>query len=69
MTLWRRLRALWELLDEVPWTCERCHRPQATPMLLWPALRTSLVCRYCRYMQNYPDWIMSIDPLRKEFRL
>lgn len=68
MTIWRRLKAFWLALEQVTWTCQHCHEPQDCSMLLWPDIRYKLICRYCGWMQNYPDYVRAFDPLRSEWR-
>jgi hypothetical protein len=57
-----RLRALWQALEIIPWTCARCHARQGTPRLLWDTVKYALICRQCRYLQNYPEYVRPIDP-------
>ena len=62
ITIRQRLRALWAALEVIPWTCESCCRGNETPRLFWDTVKPTLICRHCRYMQNYPNWIKPIDP-------
>jgi len=50
------------LMTYVPWDCEYCHKPNETPKVLWHDIKYRLICRWCRYMQNYPDHIIHVDP-------
>ena len=57
-----RLRALWQALELISWPCERCGQTQGTPRLFWDTVKYTLICRDCRYMQNYPVHIRRHDP-------
>ena len=63
--LWGRLRAFWLLLELIPWTCYYCQERNETSRLLWADLRYRLICRQCRFQQNYPEWIYGFDPDKK----
>jgi hypothetical protein len=56
---WRQWR---RILESYQWTCYHCRHANETPVLLWQSLKYYLICRYCRYMQSYPDHIRQQDP-------
>lgn len=62
-----RLRALWRATELIPWACEHCGGVNETPLILWHTVRVALICRWCRYLQDYPNYIKAIDPYAKEF--
>lgn len=61
-----RWKALWLAIQMVSWPCGYCKSWNNTSRLLWPTVRTSLLCEKCQAMQNYPDHIKRYDPMVKQ---
>lgn len=57
-----RVQTLEGLTTQIPWPCAYCSGENHTAAVLWDTVKYSLICRDCRSLQDYPNYIRQFDP-------